>query len=789
MPSLISGFEYDIFISYRQKDNKHDGWVTEFVNNLKGELEATFKEDVSVYFDINPHDGLLETHDVNASLEEKLKCLIFIPIISRTYCDTKSFAWEHEFKAFVEQASKDQYGLKVKLPNGNIASRVLPVKIYDLDTNDIELCDSILGGVLRSVDFIYKSSGVNRPLRANEDHPQYNLNKTYYRDQINKVANSIKDIITAIGKHIPQKGEVSKDVSKPMMILQKNSKTKIIITSVVILALIVAGFFISPKLFKPTRQLELSIAVLPFINDSPEQENTYFINGIMEEVNNNLQKIKELRVLSRTSVEQYRGTTKPSVPKIAKEIDVNYIVEGSGQKYGNKFVLRVQLIAAKNERHIWAKSYEKEIKATSDQISIQSEIAQSIASELRATITPEEKQIIEKTPTTNLTAYDLYLKANDYRMNYYHTGNSSSLQKAITFYKAALELDSAFAKAYTALAGIYYNRYYSKTYFQQNFLDSCLILANIALSFDDQMDEAYYMKGMFYLMKGNFQEALNNYDKTLIINPNHFGAYYSKGRILISIVEDYEKGIENYQKGLNLIRGKERLSILHPLGDAYLDFGFIDKAKECYQEKYSLDSNKVSYFFNLGWIEFSLGNFEENLKLYKNAQEVDSSVSFDLMHYSIPFGHNEEAYICAKKLVEYYKKSGALNLQQAHRIGYAFWQVGKCKEAEDYLNQQIKYDEEIIKLGRELAQNKSAQYDLAATYAFLGNKEKAYQYLNDFSTKKFFPLWWISLAKHDPLFASIRNEERFQKILKNMEAIYQAEHERVRKWLEEQGML
>jgi hypothetical protein len=93
MASLIPGFEYDIFISYRQKDNKHNGWVTEFVDILKGELEATFKEDICVYFDINPHDGLLETHDVDASLEEKLKCLIFIPIISRTYCDPKSFAW------------------------------------------------------------------------------------------------------------------------------------------------------------------------------------------------------------------------------------------------------------------------------------------------------------------------------------------------------------------------------------------------------------------------------------------------------------------------------------------------------------------------------------------------------------------------------------------------------------------------------------------------------------------------------------------------------------------------
>ena len=139
MASLIPGYEYDIFISYRQKDNKGDRWVSEFVEALKNELESTFKEEISVYFDINPHDGLLETHDVDDSLKEKLKCLVFIPVLSRTYCDPNSFAWENEFKAFVDQASNDRFGLKVKLPNGNVASRILPVRIHDLDSNDIAL--------------------------------------------------------------------------------------------------------------------------------------------------------------------------------------------------------------------------------------------------------------------------------------------------------------------------------------------------------------------------------------------------------------------------------------------------------------------------------------------------------------------------------------------------------------------------------------------------------------------------------------------------------------------------
>ena len=211
MPSLIPGFEYDIFISYRQKDNRGERWVSEFVETLKTELESTFKEEISVYFDINPHDGLLETHDVDASLKEKLKCLVFIPIISRTYCDPKSFAWEHEFKAFIEQTSNDQFGLKVKLPNGNVSSRVLPVRIHDLDNEDLKLCESILGGVLRGIEFIYKEPGVNRPLTV-EDNEKINLNRTRYLNQINKVALAVKDIIQSIKTSSAPNQLTSKDI-------------------------------------------------------------------------------------------------------------------------------------------------------------------------------------------------------------------------------------------------------------------------------------------------------------------------------------------------------------------------------------------------------------------------------------------------------------------------------------------------------------------------------------------------------------------------------------------------
>jgi hypothetical protein len=199
MSSIIEGYNYDIFVSYRQKDNKHDGWVTKFVDSLKGELEATFKEDISIYFDENPHDGLQEIHNVDKSLEGKLKCLILVPILSQTYCDPNSFAWQNELLAFINITNNDRFGKDVKLRSGNVASRILPIRIHDLEPEDEKLFEKETGSVLRSLDFVFRTStGVNRPLKVNEDHPNDNLNKTFYNDQLNKTANAIKEIILGL---------------------------------------------------------------------------------------------------------------------------------------------------------------------------------------------------------------------------------------------------------------------------------------------------------------------------------------------------------------------------------------------------------------------------------------------------------------------------------------------------------------------------------------------------------------------------------------------------------------
>jgi tetratricopeptide (TPR) repeat protein len=386
-----------------------------------------------------------------------------------------------------------------------------------------------------------------------------------------------------------------------------------------------------------------------------------------------------------------------------------------------------------------------------------------------------------------LTANDLYLKANDYANDYKNNHSLNSYQKAVTLCNAALQIDSSFAKAYVRLAEMYAYRYILdyNAYIKENYLDSCLVLLNTALSFDDQLEEAYYGKAVIcYRINGQTEESLDNLDKALKINPNYYLAYREKGNILRWFLYDYVRSLDDLHKALTLISGDERAPLLRDIGRAYLDVGFVEKAKYYYKEAFDLDSNKVENLGLLIWLEYSIGNFEEALKLQNQQLEIDSTTYIVLEAYSIPPGHEEEAYLHAKKMAELYKNW--INTGAFHRIGYAYYQVGKRKEAESYFKQQIKIGEESIKLKRPYALWKNAQYDLAATYAFLGDKNKAYGYLDEVNTLNFYELWWISLAKNDPLFTSIRNEERFQKILQNMEAKHEAEHERVRKWLEEQ---
>jgi class 3 adenylate cyclase len=196
--SIVQDFDYDIYVSYRYNDNKNDGWVTEFVDKLQQELSATLKDKLNIYFDPSPEESRQAFNQESGFPPTPIKSLIFIPIISQTYCDQTSIVWNGEFKGFQVQSKSDRLGASVKLASGNRASRVIPVKIHDIESDDIKLLESELSGALRSVDFIYRDEGVNRPLHLSDDEKNMRPSSPLFRNQINKLANIIKDIVLGI---------------------------------------------------------------------------------------------------------------------------------------------------------------------------------------------------------------------------------------------------------------------------------------------------------------------------------------------------------------------------------------------------------------------------------------------------------------------------------------------------------------------------------------------------------------------------------------------------------------
>src|SRR5947209_14310793 len=201
---------------------------------------------------------------------------------------------------------------------------------------------------------------------------------------------------------------------------------------------IAAGFFLLPR--AAARKIDKSIAVLPFENLSDEKENAYFADGIQDDVLTNLSKIGELKVISRTSVMQYRGKT-ANVREIGKALSVSNVLEGSVRRSGNKVRVNVQLIDANTDEHIWASDYDRDV---TDVFAIQTDLAQKISDALQAKLSPAEKSRIERKPTENGESYLAFVQAHDLQNA---VEDLEKLKQSEQLYARAIQLDPRFALA------------------------------------------------------------------------------------------------------------------------------------------------------------------------------------------------------------------------------------------------------------------------------------------------------------------------------------------------------
>ena len=574
MTSIVPGYQYDIFISYRHNDNL-DGWVTAFVEHLQRELRATIKEPVSVYFDTNPHDGLSAHHDVDDSLREKLKCLVFIPIVSRTYCDVNSFAWKNEFLPFVNQAQADRFGLKVKLPNGNVTSRVLPLRIHEIEKSDTTLFESVTGSVMRPIDLIYKSAGVNRPLMEG-DRREENSNHTLYRDQVNRVANAVDEILTALkGSRAMEVGMTSNGHKEHTPTTAKRNWYAI--GAVVLLAMALTFYltFLRTPALKDAG--ETGLAVLPFLNNTGEEALNYYGIGMASEIRTKLSMSKHFSFLSSLQATLGYGNTGKSPTEIGSELAVDYLLTGMYQKSGQKLRVDVELLDANNGKVVWTLQVEKE---EADIFAVQENIAKQVLAKFNSTLPQSPNNL----PTTNLKAYAHYL--NGVSLYEQHDAVDEHRLRVLEEFEKAIQLDSSFQEAWAMLIvtqtylyinalnddsarrikiekDLAYTDIHFPTSWQSNLIhgayeyrvandyDKAEVYLSQVLEVDPGNQLALALISAMFKRKFDYSNALDHKRRVLEVNPQLGGEYDDLADVL-NLMGDYKNGWRVRLKGWRL---------------------------------------------------------------------------------------------------------------------------------------------------------------------------------------------------------------------------------------------
>jgi TolB-like protein/Tfp pilus assembly protein PilF len=350
-----------------------------------------------------------------------------------------------------------------------------------------------------------------------------------------------------------------------------------------------------------------SIAVLPFDNMSDDAANEYFSDGISGELLTQLARISTLKVISRTSVMQYRGTTK-TAPQIADELGVATILEGGVQRYGDKVRINVQLVDARSDEHLWAETYDRDLTPR-NVYEIQTEIATSITNALDAALTLEDRHRLEKVPTENLDAYYAYLLGKQQMAN----RRSASLKQAVDHFQTAVELDPAYALAYVGLADTYMMLGDYSNLSLGEMQAQALPALESALRLDEQSAEAYASLGAIRSKSGDYVAAEAAYRQSIELDPNYATAYHWYGDLLVTYLDRPEAAIPLLEKSLSLDPFSPVQTLT--LGQALGNLGRFDKAMTQYLRVIELEPSYSSpYFLIAGLYHSAFGQMDEAVR-------------------------------------------------------------------------------------------------------------------------------------------------------------------------------
>ena len=553
-----------------------------------------------------------------------------------------------------------------------------------------------------------------------------------------------------------------------------------------------AGFFLLPRV--SARKIEKSIAVLPFENLSDEKANAYFADGIQDDVLTNLSKIGDLKVISRTSVMPYRGKTS-NVREIGKALGVATILEGSVRRVGDRVRVNVQLINADTDEHLWAEDYDRDL---TDVFAIQSDLAQKIARELQAKLSPTEKAQIERKPTENSEAYLAFVQAHDLCTR--PDKLRPTIEKAEQLYEQATRLDPDFARAFAGLAWaqnwIYHS--YDPTPARK---EKARAATNEAIRLQPDLPEAHLALGFYhYYCERNYQAALNEFAIAKRSLPNSAEVYMAVG----SIERRQGKWAEstaNFEKAASL--SPKDAFVLVNLGDNYRANKNFEAADKTFDRAIEAAPSSLSARWEKGRLAMDLkGDFSEIERQLTQMTAWDDPEKFiTLCRAKILMLQRKfaEVFGVLNQVPQELIRDGTAPVPKASLQGMlylfegdkaraqaAFWRAlpfaeQSLRESPNDAGRHIQLGfiltglnrkEEAIAEGKravELTPESADAFDgpqlsaaLAQIYAWVGEKDQALR-LVDRSLQTPNGVT-VSMLKLDPMFDPLRGDPRFQKL-------------------------